>query len=940
MKKLSLNLKHCATNCRNCIRHYGSKVKPHHVENPNGYPNPFIRTKKKLNESNYMYFDLSELNDSRIERLPYSIRILLESAVRNCDNLKVVESDVETILAWKENCEKKKEVPFMPARVLLQDFTGVPCIVDLATMRDTAEALGGNADAINPLIPVDLVIDHSVQVDHSRNEGALKLNEKREFERNFERFRFLKWGMNSFKNMLILPPGSGIVHQINLEYLAHCVFNKNNVLYPDSLVGTDSHTTMINGLGILGWGVGGIEAEATMLGLPISMTLPEVIGINVVGKLPNYLLSTDVVLYVTSFLRKEVGVVNKYVEFFGPSLKSLSLADRATIANMAPEYGATVGFFSVDDTTLEYLLQTGRSKDKVQLIRDYLVKNKLFNTYSEPIEYTKVYDLDLSKLQLSVSGPKRPHDNVPVTDLHNDFSICLKSPVGFKGYNVPEEERTRKVRFQFQNKEYTLTHGSVVLAAITSCTNTSNPASMIAAGLLAKKAVEMGLKSYPYIKTSLSPGSKIVQKYLEAGGLLQYLEKLGFYNVGYGCMTCIGNSGHLDKEVETAINENDLVVASVLSGNRNFEGRVHALVKANYLASPVLVVLYSIIGNVNVDLSKCSFEHNGKFISALDLIPKKEEIEMYEKKYLKAEMFSDVYKNIKYVNEYWNNIQIKKDKLYEWDNNSTYIHKPPFFENMKLQPEKIKDIRNAHVLLFLGDSITTDHISPAGMIHKKSDAYEFLKSKNIKDEDLNTYGSRRGNDEVMIRGTFANIRLINKLCPTEGPKTIYIPTNELMSVYKAAQKYKENNQDVIVVAGKEYGCGSSRDWAAKGSYLLGVKAILAESFERIHRSNLIGMSVLPLQFLNNENAQYYNMDGTETFTILLNEGNLKPQQNITVEMNQRGKKVTFDVLCRIDTAIEVEYFKNGGILKYVLRSLVQKSKQNSNENKQEQKAYI
>ncbi|SOV17825.1 iron regulatory protein [Plasmodium gaboni] len=905
---------------RRCIRKYCSNKK---------IVNPFEHIQRTLNAKNYYYYDINELNDSRIKSLPFSIRVLLESAVRNCDNLKVSEKNVETILGWKENCKKKKEVPFMPARVLLQDLTGVPCIVDLATMRDTAELLGCDAERINPLIPVDLVIDHSVQVDYSRREDALELNEKKEYERNLERFKFLKWGMNSFKNMLILPPGSGIVHQINLEYLAHCVFNKNNLLYPDSVVGTDSHTTMINGLGILGWGVGGIEAEATMLGLPISMTLPEVIGINIVGKLSDYLLSTDIVLYITSFLRKEVGVVNKYVEFFGTGLKDLKLADRATISNMAPEYGATVGFFPVDDITLEYLLQTGRDKQKVELIREYLIKNSMFNTYKDNVEYTDVYTLDLSKLNLSLSGPKRPHDNVLLSELHKDFTMCLESPIGFKGYNIKKEDREKKISFMYykDGKEYELSQGSVVLCAITSCTNTSNSSSMIAAGLLAKKAVEeFGLKSLPYIKSSLSPGSKTVQKYLEAGGLLKYLEQLGFYNVGYGCMTCIGNSGHLDEEVEEVINKNDLIVSSVLSGNRNFEGRVHPLIKANYLASPALVVLFSIVGNVNVDLSNYTFSYNGKKINALDLIPRKEEIEEYERKYIKPEMYTEIYKNIKYVNKYWNNIEIKKNKLYEWDEKSTYIHKPPYFENMKIEIEKIKDIKDAHVLLFLGDSITTDHISPAGMIHKTSEAYKFLKSKNITDQDLNTYGARRGNDEVMIRGTFANIRLINKLCPDKGPNTIHIPTNELMSVYQAAMKYKQNNIDVIIIAGKEYGSGSSRDWAAKGPNLLGVKAVIAESYERIHRSNLIGMSVLPLQFLNNESPQYYNMDGTEKFTILLNDGNIKAQQTIKVQMNQKGKIIFFDVLCRIDTEIEERYFRNGGILKYVLRSLVNESK--------------
>ncbi|GAW82154.1 aconitate hydratase I [Plasmodium gonderi] len=896
-----------------------------YVRNYCSKSNPFEKVLKKIGKGDLSYYDLNELNDSRIKSLPYSVRILLESAVRNCDNLKVTEENVETILAWKNNCKKKKEIPFMPARVLLQDLTGVPCIVDLATMRDTAEMLGGDADKINPLIPVDLVIDHSVQVDHSRSPEARELNEKKEFERNLERFKFLKWGMNSFKNMLILPPGSGIVHQINLEYLAHCVFNNKGVLYPDSLVGTDSHTTMINGLGILGWGVGGIEAEATMLGLPLSMTLPEIVGIHVIGKLSDHLLSTDIVLYITSFLRKEVGVVNKYVEFFGPSLKDLKLGDRATIANMAPEYGATVGFFGVDDTTLEYLLQTGRDKEKVNLIREYLIKNSLFNTYSDHIEYTDVYTLDLSKLSLSLSGPKRPHDNVLLSDLHKDFTLCLKSPVGFKGYDIAQKEREKVISFEFKDKKmYSLTHGSIVLAAITSCTNTSNSSSMIAAGLLAKKAVENGIKPIPYIKSSLSPGSKSVQKYLEAGGLLQYLEKLGFYNVGYGCMTCIGNSGHLDKEVEDVINENDLICSSVLSGNRNFEGRIHPLIKANYLASPALVVLLSLIGNVNVDVNSYTFIcKSGEKIKALDLIPNKEEINAYETQFVKSYMYTDIYKNIKYVNKYWNDIKIKNDKLYEWDHNSTYIHKPPFFENMKLEPENIHDIKNAYVLLLLGDSITTDHISPAGMIHKSSEAYKFLKSKNIKDEDLNTYGARRGNDEVMVRGTFANIRLINKLCPDKGPNTVHIPSKQIMSVYEAAMKYKKDNAHVIIIAGKEYGCGSSRDWAAKGSYLLGVKAVLAESFERIHRSNLIGMSVLPLQFLNNESAAHYNMDGTETFTVMLNQGNLKPQQHVKVQMNQKGKVTTFDVLCRIDTEIEVKYFKHGGILKYVLRSLVQ-----------------
>ncbi|KEG04991.1 aconitate hydratase, putative [Plasmodium vinckei vinckei] len=911
-------MKNAGVNFSNCVKKYCSKSN-----------NPFEKLRKKFNKGDYHYYDLNELNDSRVKSLPYSIRILLESAIRNCDNLKVTEENVKTILGWKDNCKKMKEIPFMPARVLLQDLTGVPCIVDLATMRDTAEMLGGDANKINPLIPVDLVIDHSVQVDHSRSSKAIEFNEKREFERNLERFKFLKWGMNSFENMLILPPGSGIVHQINLEYLAHCVFknNNNNLIYPDSVVGTDSHTTMINGLGVLGWGVGGIEAEATMLGLPISMTLPEVVGINVVGKLSDNLLSTDIVLYITSFLRKEVGVVNKYVEFFGPSLKDLRLADRATIANMAPEYGATVGFFGIDDTTLEYLKQTGRDDDKINLVRDYLQKNMLYNNYSENIEYTDVYTLDLSKLSLSVSGPKRPHDNILLPELHNDFKMCLDSPIGFKGYNISKEDQKKEISFEYKTGDggtYKLSHGSIVLAAITSCTNTSNSSSMIAAGLLAKKAVELGIKPIPYIKSSLSPGSKAVQKYLEAGGLLSYLEKLGFYNVGYGCMTCIGNSGSLDAEVEDVINNHDLVCSSVLSGNRNFEGRIHPLIKANYLASPVLVVLLSLIGHVNKDITKYTFECNGKIVKALDLIPNKDEINEYEEKYVKPDLYKDIYKNIKYVNKYWNDIQIKKNKLFEWDKNSTYIHKPPYFDGMKMQPQKIEDIKNANILLLLGDSITTDHISPAGMIHKKSEAYKFLKSKGVKDDDLNTYGSRRGNDEVMVRGTFANIRLINKLCPDKGPNTIYIPSNELMSVYEAAMRYKENNKDVIIIAGKEYGCGSSRDWAAKGSHLLGVKAIIAESFERIHRSNLIGMSVLPLQFLNKENAQHYNIDGTETFSILLNEGNLKPGQTITVEMTQKGKTIKFDVLCRIDTEIEVQYFKNGGILKYVLRSLAKK----------------
>ncbi|KAK8971067.1 hypothetical protein KSP40_PGU020110 [Platanthera guangdongensis] len=737
------------------------------------------------------YFSLPALNDSRIEKLPYSIRILLESAIRNCDNFQVTKNDVEKIIDWQNTSPKQVEIPFKPARVLLQDFTGVPAVVDLACMRDAMNRLGGNSNKINPLVPVDLVIDHSVQVDLARSEKAVQTNMELEFQRNKERFAFLKWGANAFHNMLVVPPGSGIVHQVNLEYLGRVVFNNGGILYPDSVVGTDSHTTMIDGLGVAGWGVGGIEAEAAMLGQPMSMVLPGVVGFKLSGKLCNGVTATDLVLTVTQMLRKH-GVVGKFVEFYGEGVGELSLADRATIANMSPEYGATMGFFPVDHVTLQYLNLTGRSHETVSMIEAYLRANNMFVDYNEPQAervYSSYLELDLSSVEPCISGPKRPHDRVLLKEMKADWHSCLDSKVGFKGFAVPKVSQNKVVKFDFHGQPAELKHGSVVIAAITSCTNTSNPSVMLGAGLVAKKACELGLEVKPWIKTSLAPGSGVVTKYLLRSGLQQYLNQQGFHIVGYGCTTCIGNSGDLDETIATSISENDIVVAAVLSGNRNFEGRVHPLTRANYLASPPLVVAYALAGTVDIDFEKepIGTGKYGKSVYFRDIWPSNEEVAEAVQSSVLSDMFKSTYEAITKGNPMWNKLSLPASTLYSWDANSTYIHDPPYFKNMVMIPPGPHAVKSAYCLLNFGDSITTDHISPAGSIHKDSPAAKYLLERGVDRKDFNSYGSRRGNDEIMARGTFANIRIVNKLLSgVVGPKTIHIPTGEKLSVFDAA----------------------------------------------------------------------------------------------------------------------------------------------------------
>jgi aconitate hydratase len=791
-------------------------------------------------------------------------------------------------------------------------------------MRDAMKRLGGDENKINPLCPADVVIDHSVQVDVARTAVAKDRNEEIEFERNKERFQFLKWGQSAFENFLIVPPGSGIVHQVNLEYLARVVFDNEGVLYPDSVVGTDSHTTMINGLGVTGWGVGGIEAEAVMLGQTISMVLPEVVGFKLTGKLSPHITATDLVLTVVQMLRKR-GVVGKFVEFFGEGCSNLTLADRATIANMAPEYGATMGYFPIDEQTIDYLKLTARDDHKIERVREYLTGTGLFRTYGadsvDPNYSGDILELDLSTVVPCLSGPKRPHDRVEMAKMKEDFNSCLSNPVGFKGFGLSEEEVKKEHQFTFDGQEYTLKNGSLVIAAITSCTNTSNPDVMLAAGLVAKNAVEKGLSVKPYIKTSLSPGSGVVTQYYELSGVNEYLDKLGFTTAGYGCMTCIGNSGDLQPEVSKAIEDSDLVVSSVLSGNRNFEGRVHPLTRANYLASPPLVVAYALAGRVDIDFEVEPIGQNadGQDVFLRDIWPTREEVSQISSSVVKPEMFSEIYGKIAKGTDRWNNLECPEGKLFSWSDDSTYIHNPPFFQSMELDLPKIEDVKDAYCLLNVGDSITTDHISPAGKIAKNSPAAKYLEGKGVAAKDFNTYGARRGNDEVMARGTFANVRLMNKLAEGQGPKTLHIPSGETVAVFDAAQKYRDEGHQTIILAGKEYGSGSSRDWAAKGPYLQGVKAVIAQTYERIHRSNLVGMGILPLQFKEGEGADTLGFDGKEQFSINLNGGDLKVGQDIEVT-SSTGK--TFTAICRLDTAVEVAYFQNGGILHYVLRKLL------------------
>ncbi|GLT74150.1 hypothetical protein SLA2020_459640 [Shorea laevis] len=872
------------------------------------------------------YYSLPALNDSRIDRLPYSIRILLESAIRNCDEFQVKSKDVEKIIDWENTSPKQVEIPFKPARVLLQDFTGVPAVVDLACMRDAMNKLGGDSNKINPLVPVDLVIDHSVQVDVARSENAVRANMELEFQRNKERFAFLKWGSNAFHNMLVVPPGSGIVHQVNLEYLARVVFNTNGILYPDSVVGTDSHTTMIDGLGVAGWGVGGIEAEAAMLGQPMSMVLPGVVGFKLSGKLRDGVTATDLVLTVTQMLRKH-GVVGKFVEFYGQGMSELSLADRATIANMSPEYGATMGFFPVDHVTLQYLKLTGRNDETISMIESYLRANKMFIDYSEPQSekvYSSYLELNLEYVDPCVSGPKRPHDRVPLREMKADWHACLDNKVGFKGFAIPKESQNKVAEFNFHGTQAQLRHGDVVIAAITSCTNTSNPSVMLGAALVAKKACELGLEVKPWVKTSLAPGSGVVTKYLQKSGLQKYLNQLGFHIVGYGCTTCIGNSGDINEAVASAITENDMVAAAVLSGNRNFEGRVHPLTRANYLASPPLVVAYALAGTVDIDFETepIGTRKDGKKIFFRDIWPTNEEVAHVVQSSVLPDMFKATYEAITQGNPMWNQLSVPSSTLYAWDPTSTYIHEPPYFKYMSMSPPGPHGVKDAYCLLNFGDSITTDHISPAGSIHKDSPAAKYLMERGVDRRDFNSYGSRRGNDEIMARGTFANIRLVNKLLKGEvGPKTIHIPCGEKLSVFDAAMRYKSEGPDTIILAGAEYGSGSSRDWAAKGPMLLGVKAVIAKSFERIHRSNLVGMGVIPLCFKPGEDAESLGLTGHERYTIDLpsNVSEIRPGQDVTVATDN-GKSFTCTI--RFDTEVELAYFNHGGILQYVIRNLI------------------
>lgn len=899
---------------------------------PTGHP--FNRLITDLSQYG-QYFSLPKLEDPRYAALPYSIRVLLENAIRCCDDFQITKADVENILNWETASKSQDtEVPFKPSRVLLQDFTGVPAAVDFAALRDVMSRLGGDVDLINPLVPADLVIDHSIQVDVSRNTTALEKNQEMEFERNRERFEFLKWAAKAFQNLLIVPPGSGIVHQVNLEYLARVVFSTDGVLYPDSVVGTDSHTTMIDGLGVVGWGVGGIEAEAVMLGQPISMVLPEVIGFELTGELPVTSTATDLVLTITQMIR-ERNVVGKFVEFYGEGCKTLTLADRATIANMSPEYGATMGFFPVDAQTLKYLRQSGRPQETVDMVEAYLKAQRMFREYDasdEKIRYSgEPLRLDLATVLSCCSGPKRPHDKVAVVDMARDFRDCLVRKVGFKGFGLTPEDATDTVAtFDYRGVTYELKHGAIVIAAITSCTNTSNPSVMLGAGLLAKNAVNAGLSVLPYIKTSLSPGSGVVYQYLTLSGLLPYLEQLGFYMAGFGCQTCIGNSGQLDSEVADAVAEMELVVAAVLSGNRNFEGRVHPLTRANYLMSPMLVVAYAIAGSVTVDLTREPLgvsRHTGKPVFLKDIWPSKESIQEAETAHVTPALFRECYSKLTTGgSQRWQALTVPDSKMCQWSDTSTYIHNPPFFHKTTRHPEPVQDIDFAYCLLLVGDSITTDHISPAGSIARGSPAAQYLEARGVPRLKFNSYGSRRGHDEVMARGTFANVRLVNKLATKVGPFTLHVPSNEEMFIYDAAQRYKDAGNHLIILAGREYGSGSSRDWAAKGPYLLGVRAVIAESYERIHRSNLVGMGILPLEFMPGENVTQLGLNGKETFSIPLKGGQIPVHAIVDVHVTRPTQETfRFRAKVRIDTAVELEYFRHNGILQYVLRKLLEQA---------------
>ena len=891
-----------------------------------------FRSKKsfELNGKKYNYYDLKaieEANLGNVERLPFSVRVLLESVLRQYDGRVIKDEHVEGLAKWGQT-ENKVDVPFKPSRVILQDFTGVPAVVDLASLRKAMVDMGGDPAKINPEVPVDLVIDHSVQVDQYGTEGALKANMDLEFERNAERYQFLNWATKAFENYRAVPPATGIVHQVNLEYLANVVHaNANNEgsydTFPDTLVGTDSHTPMVNGLGVLGWGVGGIEAEAGMLGQPSYFPSPDVIGVKFTGSFPEGTTATDLALTVTEILRKR-NVVGKFVEYFGPGLKDMPLADRATISNMAPEYGATVGFFPIDEESLNYLRLTGRDEEQIDLVEKYCKENNLWYSSDEPdAEYTEVVEIDLSKLVPSLAGPKRPQDRINLDDMQTEFNKAVTAPSGNHGLGLDKSEFDKEVVITSANGEETVMKtGAVAIAAITSCTNTSNPYVMLGAGLLAKNAVEKGLKVPDFVKTSLAPGSTVVTRYLDDAGLTEYLDALGFNNVGYGCTTCIGNSGPLRSDIEKAVMDADLTVASVLSGNRNFEGRIHPLTKTNYLASPPLVVAYALAGSVDFDLRNDSLgkDHDGNDVYLKDIWPTMETIKKEVNTVVNPKIFRSEYDDLFESNDRWNEIETTDEPLYEWVDDSTYIQNPPFFEGLSKEPDTIKPLDSLRVLGYFGDSITTDHISPAGAIAKDMPAGQYLQEKGVTPRHFNSYGSRRGNHEVMMRGTFANIRIRNKIAPgTEGGYTTHWPTGEVMPIYDAAMKYKEDNTGLVVLGGQDYGMGSSRDWAAKGSILLGVKAVIAESYERIHRSNLVMMGVLPLVFADGQSAEKLGLTGEEAFKINIDES-LTPNETVEVTaVNNEGKETTFNVIVRFDSEVEMDYYRHGGILQLVLR---------------------
>ncbi|MBL7869309.1 MAG: aconitate hydratase AcnA [Flavobacterium lindanitolerans] len=917
--------------------------------------------KKLLNTKNgaFTYYSLPEMEKHgfNIKKMPFSIRILLENALRNFDDFAITRENIETLLNWKPEASDK-DIPFKPARVLMQDFTGVPAVVDIASLRAEIARKGKNPDEINPLIPVDLVIDHSVQVDYFGTEYSYARNMDEEYKRNKERYQFLKWAQKSFSNFSVVPPGMGICHQVNLEYLSKGVIERNGEVFPDTLVGTDSHTPMVNGIGVIAWGVGGIEAEAAILGQPIYFIMPEVIGLRLTGKIPLGSTATDMVLTIAELLRK-YGVVGKFVEVFGPGLDNLTVPDRATIGNMSPEFGCTVTYFPIDEKTLEYMRMTNHSENQVQLVEDYCKANLLWRTGNEEITYTHVLELDLSTIEPTVAGPKRPQDKILLKNFPTTFIDVLNQSFGRK-YIKPQEQLTRwfaeggsslpiqtetamvpdtKIEEKIEDgmkivtvtvgqEQFMLSDGAVVIAAITSCTNTSNPYVMIGAGLVARKARERGLNVKPWVKTSLAPGSKVVTDYLIKADLLDDLQSMKFHIVGYGCTSCIGNSGPLPAHIAKAIEEHDLVMASVLSGNRNFEARIHPQIKMNFLMSPMLVVAYAIAGRVDIDLlnEPISYDPNQQPVYLKDIWPSNDEINSIMSSVLSPKQFANSYGTIFDGNEIWQNLEVPNEKIYVWDNQSTYIKEAPFFKNLPDHPQPLKDIENASALLVLGDSITTDHISPAGSYGESSAAGKYLLSRGVPKEEFNSYGSRRGHDEVMIRGTFANVRIKNKLADKEGGYTKYLPTGEEMTVYDASVKYKEAQTPLIILAGKEYGSGSSRDWAAKGTFLLGVKAVLAESYERIHRSNLVGMGVLPLQYLSGQNAESLGLTGTEQFSITGIANEIRPLKEVEVTAQRKnGEKIQFKAIARLDSKIEIEYYRNEGILQYVLRQFLHKS---------------